>query len=232
MAIDTTRSGVRAGERETGRVVIGGIGPTDRTVGVARLAVEPEAGGRVIRIRRLAVVGHVALGAIGRRADKRARLLGAVAGIAVSGGMHTGQWETTVGVFREHVILQFPIARRMTILAIGGQLSLMRVGVAVHTVRFHLIELQVGMTTAAVGLRVRADEFVPRLLMLEHRLVADRAPRLGRVAILAIPLECFMGTLRRGHGQPTRTEECTNEKQRQQTPVHRWPPVVRTLSAL
>jgi hypothetical protein len=116
---------------------------------VAPLAVGRESQRIVIGVDRPREVFPVTGFAIGRGSGEFLSVGGAVAGFAISDGMHTGQWEAALGVLQQHVGLRLPVTSYMALLTVVPQLSLMVVSVAICTGRADMAKHQIFVTRAA-----------------------------------------------------------------------------------
>src|ERR1039457_5883561 len=107
-----------------------------------------------------------------------------VAGIAIHRRVRAGQRETII------VLLNFldryaPSAHGVALLAIGAQLALMNVGVAVLAAGAHIVEHGLNVALDTGDILVHAAQRIMALIVIEFGNGADRSPARWRVTVLA-----------------------------------------------
>ena len=151
---------------------------------VAGIARSRELGGDVVRTDRGLKICEVA-----GRAGRRHRLEFAigrtlVAGIAVHGGVCSGQWEAVI-VLLDLLNRDLPSSNRVTLFAVRSQLSLVDVGVAILASLANIVEHGLDVALCAGHGLVHAAQGISRLVVIELRNCADRSPGGRSVAVLA-----------------------------------------------
>ena len=153
-----------------------------------------ELGRNVVRVGSVLKVRLVAGEA--RRGHRLKFAVGAalVAGIAVDGCVGTGQRETIVVLL--HIFNRDrPSADGVALLAIGAQLTLVNIGVAVLAALTNVGEDHFDVTLGAGDGRVHAAQRIARLVMVELRNCADRPPAICGVAVLAWDSQAAVRTM-------------------------------------
>ncbi len=107
-----------------------------------------------------------------------------VTGVAVDGRMSSGQ-RKTIRMLLDLLDGNLPSADRVALLAIGAQLALVNVGVAILTALAHAGENHLDVTLCAGYRGVHTAQGIPRLVMVELGNRADRPPAVCGVAVLA-----------------------------------------------
>jgi len=118
-----------------------------------------------------------------------------VAGIAIDGGVGAGQGEPVI------VLLNFldryaPPAHAVALLAIGSQLALMNVGVAILAASAHIAEHHLDVALDASHILVQAPQRITSLVVIEFGNRTDRLPPLRRVAVLTGNIQVAMWAIR------------------------------------
>ncbi len=176
------RHGMPTGQWESGRVVIElgiqpVIGPVATVTGNGKL------GGDVIRVGRGLVIGCMAGIAIRGHRLEFAVGRAFVAGIAVHCGMCAGQREAVV-MLLDLLDRDLPAPHRMALLAVGAQLPLVNIRVAILASLPDIGEHGLDVALGAGHRYVHAAQGVPGLVVIEFRNRADRPPPARRVAVL------------------------------------------------
>lgn len=159
----------------------------------------------MIRIRGVAEIAGMATVAVGRHRLVRAHRLVLVARGTIHGRVRSQQRKTII-VLLNPLNLRFPSLYRMALLAVGAQLALVDVGMAIRAarsgIRKHRLDMALGTSYRFVHPAQR--EF--GAVVVEFRRVADRLPAHCGMAVLARDIQWAMGTaavgrrrLRRGH---------------------------------
>lgn len=112
-----------------------------------------------------------------------------VAGLTVNDCMDTGEREAPFGVLQQETLLRLPIPRNVALAAIGPELALMMVGVAIDAGRTDMAEDLRLVTSGAGGLPVGAGKTEAGFIMIEGHLGTQGGPRISGVARLAVPLQ-------------------------------------------
>lgn len=133
--------------------------------------------GRALEVRRMAGValrGHCLERASGRTFVTR---------IAVHGGVRSGQRKAVVVLL--HLLNRYrPPPHRVALLAVGAELSLVNVGVAILAALPHIREYGLDVALSASHRLMHAAKRIASLIVIELRNRPNRFPALGRVAVL------------------------------------------------
>ena len=202
VAIDalTGRIRVPSSQKKPGRAVVKlGIQPV--VCRVTTLARGGELGRNVVRVGSVLKLRLVTGEA--RRGHRLKFAVGAalVAGITVDGCVGTGQRETIVVLL--HIFNgDGPSADGMALLAIGAQLTLVNIGVAVLAALTDVGENHLHVTLDASDAGVHTAQRIARLVVIELRNCPDRLPAIRGMAVLArdgqtaVRTTCSFGDLR------------------------------------
>ena len=196
VAIDALawRDGVSATQREPDRIVI--ELRVEPVVGrVAGFTGSRELGGRVVRVRGCQVVLRVAGIALGRHGLEAAIGGSLVAGIAVEGCVSPGQRESIV-VLLNLLDRDLPSPYGVALLAIGPQLALVNIGVAILAALPDVGEDHFDVALGAGNRGVHTTQWIARLVMVEFGNGSDRLPGVWRVAVLTGDGQVPVGTVR------------------------------------
>ena len=129
-----------------------------------------------------------------------------VAGITIHCRMRPGEREAVV------VLLNFlnryaPAADGVTLFAIGAQLPLVNVGVAVLAAFAHVAEYRLHVTLRTRHILVHAAQWITGLVVIEFRHRADRLPAFRCVAVLAGDIQTAVWAMGTGAALTRRTRE-------------------------
>jgi len=196
MAVDALarRDGVSAGERESHRVVIK-LRVEPVVGGVARFACRRELGLDVVRIHRRLEVRGVTRIALRGETNELATGSAFVAGIAVDSGVGPSQREAVI-VLLDVFDSNLPSADGVTGFAIGPELALVNVGVAVLAALSHIGEHHLDVALRAGHGGMHAAQRISRLIVIEFRDGADRLPRSRSVTVLTRNVQTSVRTVR------------------------------------
>ena len=109
--------------------------------------------------------------------------------------------------------LDLPSLHGMALFAVGSQLALVNIGMAIGAARAGIGEDHPGVTLGTRHGLVHSAERVLGLVVIEFRLGPDGLPSHGRVAVLAGNVQCAVGAAAIGVGRRLRA---SNVAQRQQ----------------
>ena len=188
------RHHMHASQREADRRMVElGIQPC--ICPVALLAGNREFPGNVIRIARTPVVRGVAR--IALRGHSLELTIGRVfvAGIAIDSGVRPGQRKTIV-VLLHLLNRDRPPPHCVALLAIGAELPLVNIGVAILAKVADVCEQQLDMALHAGHRLMHPAQRIPRLIVVELGNGADRPPGICCVAVLAGDVQIAMRTVR------------------------------------
>ena len=118
-----------------------------------------------------------------------------MAGIAIDRGVRARQWEAIV-VILNLTDRNLPSANGVALLAICSELASMNICMAILAALSDVREDWLDVTLRAVHLLVQSAQRILRLIVIEFRNGADRAPRGRCVAVLAGNGEIPMRTMR------------------------------------
>ena len=185
VAIDAQagRNGMSSGEKESGRAVVKlGIEPVVR--GVAALASGRELCGNVVRVGSVLKVSLVA--GVACRRQRLELAVGApfVTGVAVNRRVGTRQREAII-VLLNVFDSDCPSADGVALLAIGAELALVNISVAVLAALADVGENHLHVTPGAGHGSVHAAQRIARLIMVELGNGADRLPATRGMTVLA-----------------------------------------------
>ena len=115
--------------------------------------------------------------------------------IAIYGRMRAGEREAVVMLL--HLLYgNLPSTHRVALLAIGSELPLVNVGMAVLASLSYAREYRLYVTLCTRNSRVHSAQWVSRTVVIEFRYGPDRFPRTSRVAILARNIQISVWTVR------------------------------------
>jgi hypothetical protein len=100
-----------------------------------------------------------------------------MAGFAIGHGMRPGQGESARCVQIEIVLTILPVARRVTVLAVGTELTVMLIIVTVNARCPHSTEDRALMTSYALGRSMGADQGEAGLGVVKFDRIAHNHPR-------------------------------------------------------
>ena len=101
-------------------------------------------------------------------------------------------------------------------LAIGSQLALVDVGVAILAALANIGEYGPDVTCGAGNRRVHAAQGIFGLVVIEFRNGADRFPRICGVAVLASQVQIAVWTMRSSWALGTRHTQSPDQRQKKQ----------------
>ena len=135
-----------------------------------------------------------------------------MAGIAVYGSVGARQWEPIVVLL--HILnCDLPSSNGVALLAIGAQLALVDVGMAVLAALTNIRENHLHVTGGAGHRSVHATQGITGLIVIELGNGPDRLPPIGGMAVLAGKSQIAMRTVRAFGGLRLRaSRECGNRK--------------------
>lgn len=125
--------------------------------------------------------------AVGWRTDILETIMSLMTGFAIGCGVRTGQGETPFGVLHEQFLARLPVARCVTFGAIGAELPLVMIGVAIETCGPDMAEDRIFMASGTINLLVGPDKIESRLGMVEFHVRAHTFPGFRSMAIVAVP---------------------------------------------
>lgn len=163
--------------------------------GVAGVARSRELGRHVVRIDGRSEVRLVAGETLGRHGLEPTVGATLVTSIAVDSGVSAGQRETVVVVL-DVLVRDLPSAHRVTLFAIGAQLTAVNVGVAILASMTNVGENHFDVTLGARDRGVQATQRILGLIVIELGNRADRPPRACRMAVLTRDSQTAVRTVR------------------------------------
>ena len=98
----------------------------------------------------------------------------------------------------ERALAILPVARRVAILAVEPELTIVMIRVAIDTTSADMTENRIFVAADTLRRSMPANQIKPGRGMLKFQRIAHLRPGLGRVAILAVPLKLPVGIL---HGR-------------------------------
>ena len=162
---------------------------------MAGLALEAETSHDVTGVARARVITHVTALACHRRRGVIFRTLGLMAGATICDGVHAGEGKPLLQMQIDDILAVLPVFGSVALLANQPHLPLMGIGVAVGAGRGDTRENEISMATRAPRGTVRSDQREFRFIMRESQGFAHLRPGIGRMALLAIPLDVPMRVL-------------------------------------
>ena len=132
---------------------------------------------RILEVRRMARIAH--------RGHRLELAVGSVfvAGIAIDRRVRPGQGEAVI-VLLDLLDRYSPAPHRVALLAIGAQLALVNVSMAVLAALADVVEHRLYVTLCAGYILVHAAQWITCLIVIKFRHGADRLPALRGVAVL------------------------------------------------
>lgn len=118
-----------------------------------------------------------------------------VAGVAVHGGVRSGEGESII-VLLDLVHADLPSLHRVALLAISSQLAAVNIGVAILAALPNIAEHRFHVALHASDRLMHAAQWVSRLVMIEFRNCADRFPCARRMTVLAWNIQISVRTVR------------------------------------
>ena len=217
------RYGVGAGQRESRRVVI------ERRIqpavgGMAGLAGGRKLAGHMARIAGPREIRRMAGIALGRHRLEPAGGRALVTGVAIHGRVCPGEREAIV-MLLDLLDGDLPSANRVALLAIGSQLPLVNVGMAVLATLPHVGEHRLHVALDTGHRLVHAPQRVAGLIVIEFGNGANRLPRVGGMAVLAGNIQVAMGAVGSG-GLRVRSQHPGNQEQKKQNKISYAPQAV------
>ena len=196
------RNHVASGQRESGGGVVELC--VEPTVGaVARLAGGGKLSGDVIGVGRALEFGRMAGIAIRGHGLELAVSRALVAGITLDGGMGPGQGKAVVVPL--HLLnIDVPTFHGVALLAVGTELALVDVGVAILAALAHIGENHLHVTLGAGHRFVHTAQGIPGMVVIEFGHGADGTPPRRRVAVLAGDVQIAVRTAGGGGGVQAR----------------------------
>jgi len=137
-----------------------------------------------------------------------------VTGIAIHGGMRSGEGKAVV-MLLNLLYGDLPSADRVALLAIRSQLPLVNVGVAVLAPLSNIREHRLHVALDARHRPVHAQQRIFRLVVVKFRNSADRLPSARRVAVLTRHVQIAVRTVRTRRGLRRRASRKSGKRQQQ-----------------
>lgn len=183
---------------------------------VAEVAACRESAGNMTGVGGRSEIRRVAGITLGRHRLKLAAGSPFVAGVAVHGGVGSGEGKAII-VLLDLLHADLPSLYRVALLAIGSQLPAVNIGVAILTALPDVAEHRLDVALHASDRLVHATQWISRLVVIEFGNCADRLPGARGVTVLARNIQVSVRAVRTGRLlRPSGNAECQQEKKYRQ----------------